>query len=317
MMSENKKEMQLPKVTLDDLFLSQEEREVSKFGERKMLDLGSICDFPNHPYKVKDDEKMQELVESVKKDGILFPVIVRPKKDGTYEMIAGHRRKRACQIANIDKIPCLIRDISDDEATILMVNSNIQREEVLPSEKAFAYKMKLEAEKRQGQRTDLTSDQVGWKLRNQETAEKIGKENGDSQTQVRRYIRLTELIKEMLDMVDEKKIAFNPAVELSYLKEEEQYILLDLMEYSDVTPSHSQAIRLKKLSQEGNLTEEKIEEIMGEIKSNQIEKFKINSNRLKDVLPKNIVGNKEIEDFIIKCIEDYNKRIKQQKSMER
>jgi ParB family chromosome partitioning protein len=224
-------------------------------------------------------------------------------------MVSGHRRKFASQLANKETIPCIVRELSDDEAIIIMVDSNMQREEILPSERAFAYKMKLEAMKHQGKRSDLeTSNQVGGKL--SESASIIGKENGDSLTQVRRYIRLTELIPELLDKVDEKIIAFNPAVELSYLKEEEQYTLLDSMEYNDATPSHAQAIILKKLSQEGQLDEDKIDDILSQEKPNQIPKIKFNESRIRSVLPKNIENDK-IEDFVIKSIEYYSKHLKQ------
>lgn len=220
-----------------------------------------LDDFPNHPFQVRRDEEMEDLVERVKKVGVIEPIIARPKSNGHYEIISGHRRKLAGKLANLKEIPTIIRDYNDDEAIIIMVDSNHQRENILPSEKAFAYKMRLEAEKRQGARTDLTSSQVATKFKN--TAEKIGEKFGDSKDTVYRYIRLTYLIKEiLLEMVDTKKIAFNPAVELSYLKEDEQYILLNWIQYNDATPSQSQAKYLKKLSQEGRLTTEKIEEIM-------------------------------------------------------
>jgi len=228
-------------------------------------------------------------------------------------MISGHRRKRAAELAELNEIPCVIRDLTDEEATILMVDSNIQRKEILPSEKAFAYKMKLEAQKHQGKRTDLeenlTSNQVGGKSK--ETAAKLGLEKGDSLTQVRRYIRLTELIPELLEMVDNKRIAFNPAVEISYLKNDEQYILLDCIDVFDSTPSQAQAIHLKALSQENKLSAEKIEEILGEEKPNQKPKYKINYSRFEKVLPKNIVTEKEVEDYLYSCAEEHYKRQKQ------
>ena len=277
-----------------------------------------LFDFPNHPFKVNDDKEMENMVETVKQGGIIMPLIVRQRADGNYEIISGHRRKLAGQLANLKELPCIIRNLSDDEAVIEMVDSNLQRERILPSEKAFAYKMKLEAQKHQGQRTDLeeTSDQVGRKL---ETTGKIGKENGDSQTQVKRYIRLTELIPELLELVDKEKdgIAFSPAVELSYLKEDEQYVLLNFIEFNDATPSMAQAKYLKKLSQEGRLTTEKIEEIMGEQKPNQVEKIKIKADRIQKLLPKEIVTEQQTEEFIIKCIKEHNQREERKREMVR
>ena len=275
-----------------------------------------LDDFPNHPFQVRRDEEMEDLVERVKKVGVIEPIIARPKSNGHYEIISGHRRKLAGKLANLKETPTIIRDYNDDEAIIIMVDSNHQRENILPSEKAFAYKMRLEAEKRQGARTDLTSSQVATKFKN--TAEKIGEKFGDSKDTVYRYIRLTYLIKEiLLEMVDTKKIAFNPAVELSYLKEDEQYILLNWMQYNDATPSQSQAKYLKKLSQEGRLTTEKIEEIMGEQKPNQVEKIKINAEKIQRLLPKEVKTEKETEEFIIKCIKEHNQREERKREMSR
>ena len=282
------------------------------------IPIEKLFDFPNHPFKVNNDKEMENMVETVKQGGIIMPLIVRQRADGNYEIISGHRRKLAGQLANLKELPCIIRNLSDDEAVIEMVDSNLQRERILPSEKAFAYKMKLEAQKHQGQRTDLeeTSDQVGRKL---ETTGKIGKENGDSQTQVKRYIRLTELIPELLELVDKEKdgIAFSPAVELSYLKEDEQYVLLNFIEFNDATPSIAQAKYLKKLSQEGRLTTEKIEEIMGEQKPNQVEKIKIKADRIQKLLPKEIVTEQQTEEFIIKCIKEHNQREERKREMVR
>lgn len=282
------------------------------------IPIEKLFDFPNHPFKVNDDKEMENMVETVKQGGIIMPLIVRQRADGNYEIISGHRRKRAGQLANLKEVPCIIRDLTDDEATIIMVDSNMQREKILPSEKAFAYKMKLEAQKHQGQRTDLeqTSDQVGRKL---ETTGKIGQENGDSQTQVKRYIRLTELIPELLELVDKEKdgMAFNPAVEISYLKEDEQYILLNLIQFNDATPSQAQAKYLKKLSQEGRLTTEKMEEIMGEQKPNQVEKIKLDADRIQRLLPKEVKTQKETEEFIIKCIKEHNQREKNKRELSR
>lgn len=287
-----------------------------------MIPLDKISDFPNHPYKVENNDEMQLMIESIKDGGVRYPVIVRTKEDGGYEMICGHRRKFASHFLGLKEIPAIIRDLSRDEATILMVDSNIQREKVLPSEKAFAYKMKLEAQKHQGKRTDLqeneTSNQVGGKLKENETAYKIAKENGDSLTQVRRYIRLTELIKDMLELVDIGKVAFSPAVELSYLKEDEQYILLDCINKYDSTPSQAQAIHMKKLSQEGKLTAEKIEELMEEEKPNQKPKYKISYTRFEKYLPRNVITEKEVEDFLFICVEEHHKReIQKQRAMAR
>lgn len=297
----------LPKMNLDDLFSTQEERDSEKLEKVVEVKLTDITDFPNHPFKVKDDEEMDKMRQSVEQYGVVHPILVRPTKDGKYEMISGHRRKRASELANKDTIPCIVRNLSDDEATIIMVDSNMQREEILPSEKAFAYKMKLEALGHQGKSTELTSGQVVRKL---ETADIIGKENDESGRQVRRYIRLTELIPELLEMVDDKKIAFNPAVEISYLDEDNQYALLDCIEYSDATPSHAQAIVMKKLFQSGELDADKIDDILSEEKPNQKQKIKFDNDRIRNVLPKNIEEPK-IEDFVIKAIEYYSKYLRQ------
>jgi len=252
-MSEKESKMQLPK--LDSLFTTQEQRDYDNAEKVVDINISDIVDFPNHPFKVIDDDKMNETVESVKKYGVIHAIIVRKNKEGKYEIISGHRRKRACEIARKEKIPCIVKDLSDEEATILMVDSNLQREEILPSEKAFAFKMKLEALKHQGRKIDIndndTSVPMAQNFDNLTSREIVGKEAGESQDQVRRYIRLTELIPEILQMVDDKRIAFRPAVELSYLSEENQYVLLDIMQFSDATPSLAQAIRMKKLEQEG------------------------------------------------------------------
>jgi ParB family chromosome partitioning protein len=299
--------MQLPKITLDDFFTTQEQRDNAKLEKVIDIKIDNIDDFPNHPFKVIDNEDMEQMKDSIIDNGVLVPALVRPKADGRYEMVSGHRRKFASQLANKETIPCIVRELSDDEAIIIMVDSNMQREEILPSERAFAYKMKLEALNHQGKRNDLTSVQVEQKSNSRQ---KLSEELGTSEAQIFRYIRLTELIPELLDKVDEKIIAFNPAVELSYLKEEEQYTLLDSMEYNDATPSHAQAIILKKLSQEGQLDEDKIDDILSQEKPNQIPKIKFNESRIRSVLPKNIENDK-IEDFVIKSIEYYSKHLKQ------
>lgn len=302
-------EMKLPK--LDNLFTNQAQRDYENAEKVEEIDISKITDFPNHPFKVRNDEQMREMVKSVKEYGVILPIIVRPKEDGTYEMISGHRRKRACELAGVKQIRSIVQDLTDDEATILMVDSNIQREEILPSEKAFAYKMKLEAMKHQGKRIDLeeseTSDPMGWKL---ESANKLGMEVGESMTNIRRYIRLTYLIPELLEQVDLKRIAFRPAVELSYLSEENQYVVQNIFEFDEVTPSLSQAIRLKKLEQEGKLTEEKIEEIMQQEKPNQKEFIKIHNEKIEKYIPTKIKESGKVEDFIIQCVEEHNKREK-------
>lgn len=278
------------------------------------IPIEKLFDFPNHPFQVNDDKEMENMVETVKTGGIIMPLVVRQRDDGNYEIISGHRRKRASQLANLKEVPCIIRDLTDDEATIIMVDSNMQRTKILPSEKAFAYKMKLEAEKHQGKRTDLTSCQVGTKLR---ADEKLAENSEDSARQIQRYIRLTELIPELLKLVDEERIAFSPAVDLSYLTEDEQYVILNIYDYDEKTPNVSQAKHLKMLSQEGKLTADKIEEIMGEQKPNQIEKFKLNRERIQKVLPKSIQTEKQAEDFIVKCIEEHNEREERKRSYER
>lgn len=278
------------------------------------IPLEKLFDFPNHPFKVNDDKEMENMVETVKQGGVIMPLIVRQREDGNYEIISGHRRKRASQKAGLKEVPCIIRNLSDDEATIAMVDSNMQRTKILASEKAFAYKMKLEAEKHQGKRTDLTSAQVGQKLENKTSREKVAEDVGESREQIRRYIRLTKLIPPILDLVDKERIAFNPAVDLSYLTEDEQYVILNIYEYDEKTPNVSQARYLKILSQEGKLTSEKIEEIMGEQKPNQVEKIKINAEKIQNLLPKNIITEKQTEEFIIRCIKEHNQREEKRKS---
>ena len=266
-----------------------------------------ISDFPNHPFKVKMDAKMVETIESVREHGVLVPALVREKSTGGYEMIYGHRRKMASELAGLENIPCIVRNLSDDEAVIVMVDSNLQREEILPSEKAFAYKMKLEAMKRQGKRTDLTSEPMARKLKGKESAEILGEQVGESKDTIRHYIRLTELIPEILEMVDDKKISMRPAVELSYLPKEEQEILYDTMESEACTPSHAQAIKIRKFSAEGRLNEDVLLSIMSEEKPNQVEQWKIPRNRLKKYFPSGTTQQK-MEETIIKALELYRKR---------
>ena len=306
-MKEQEQKMKLPK--LDDLFTSQAQRDYEKAEKVEEIDVSKISDFPNHPFKVKDDDKMEEMVKSIKQYGVILPVIVRPKNDGTYEMISGHRRKRACELAGVKQIISIVKDLSDDEATILMVDSNIQREEILPSEKAFAYKMKLEAMRHQGKNIDIDGNETSAPMVQKLTSREIlGNEVGESRENIRRYIRLTHLIPELLEQVDLKRIAFRPAVELSYLSEDNQYVVQNIFEFDEVTPSLSQAIRLKKLEQEGKLTEERIEGILGQEKPNQKEFIKIHNERIDKYIPQKIKESGKVEDFIIQCVEEHNKR---------
>lgn len=308
-MKEKKQSMKLP--NLDDLFSTQEQRDYDSAEKIEEIDISKIKDFPNHPFKVKDDDKMKELVDSIKEYGIILPVIVRPKKDGTYEMVSGHRRKRACELSGIKCIRSIVKDLSDDEATLLMVDSNIQREEILPSEKAFAYKMKLEAMKHQGKNVDIEENETSAPLVQKLTSrELLGEKVGESRENIRRYIRLTKLIPELLDEVDNKRIAFRPAVELSYLSEENQYVVLNKLEYDEVSPSLSQAIILKKMEQEGTITEEKIEELLDKEKPNQKEFIRIHNERIDKYIPTKVKEMGKVEDFIIVCVQEHNKREK-------
>ena len=300
---------------LDDLFSTDESRAEARLEKVVTLNPADISDFPNHPFKVKQDEAMAEMVDSVKQYGMLVPALVRPKADGGYEMVAGHRRKCAATLAGITEMPCIVRNLTDDEATIIMVDSNLQRETILPSEKAFAYKMKLEAMKRQGERTDLTSSPLDKKLKGLTSAQQVSQKSGDSQPQIYRYIRLTELIPSVLDMVDSGKIAFRPAVELSYLSKEQQQSLHDTMECEDCTPSLAQAVKMKEFSRDGKLTEEVILSIMQEEKPNQREQFKMPKERISKYFAPGTPAQK-IEDTIIKALELYRRR-ERQRDMER
>ena len=300
---------------LDDLFSTDESRAESQFEKVVTLNPAEISDFPNHPFKVKQDEAMAEMVDSVKQYGVLVPALVRPKADGGYEMVAGHRRKCAATLAGITEMPCIVRNLTDDEATIIMVDSNLQRETILPSEKAFAYKMKLEAMKRQGQRSDLTSAPLEPKLKGSRSNEELAASSPDSRSQIQRFIRLTELIPSVLDMVDSGKIAFRPAVELSYLSKEQQQSLYDTMECEDCTPSLAQAIKMKEFSRDGKLTEEVILSIMQEEKPNQREQFKMPKERISKYFAPGTPAQK-IEDTIIKALELYRRR-ERQRDMER
>ena len=293
---------------LDDLFTTQAQRDKEQLSKIRDIPLELIDDFPDHPFKVRDDEDMMQLVESVKERGVITPATVRQKEDGRYELVSGHRRKRACELAGFETLRSEIVDLNRDEATILMVESNFQRSEILPSEKAFAYKMRLEAMKRQGQRTDLTSTPLVEKLAGKDalSVSRIGEEVGESREQIRRYIRLTNLVPELLEFVDEGRIKMRPAVELSYLDEDCQRDVVDEIDLNDATPSHDQTIRMRKLFNEGNLTTEAIHAVMSEEKPNQKEKIVLRGDRVRQLIPKNIPVS-QTEDFVCKALEHYNK----------
>ncbi len=297
--------------SVDDLFATEEIREDAQREKVQNIPLGELHPFRNHPFKVKDDAAMQDTVESVREYGVLVPAIARPDPDGGYELIAGHRRHHASELAGKETMPVIVRDLDDDAATIIMVDSNLQREELLPSERAFAYKMKLEALKHQGARTDLTSSQVGTRLRADEL---IAQQSGESRNQIQRFIRLTELIPTLLDMVDERKIALNPAVELSYLKKEEQTLLLEAMDSEQATPSLSQAQRLKKFSQQKMLSLDVMRAVMSEEKKTDLERVTLKNETLRRYFPKSYTP-KQMEDTIIKLLEGWYK--KRQLSQER
>lgn len=297
-------EISIPKISLAELFTTQKQRDEAKLEKVQNISIDLIDEFPNHPFKVIDNEEMENLVDSIKEsNGVLVPTIVRKKEDGRYEMISGHRRMRASQLLGLDTIPSIVKNLTDDEATIIMVDSNIQREKLLPSEKAFAYKKKLNAIKHQGKSTFRQS--VG-KL---ESSYVLGEEIGESGRTIQRYIRLTYLIPELLDMVDKERIAMGPAISISYLNEDFQNALLDYIQYFDATPSQGQANELKKLFQNNELEVQKIKEIMMKEKPNQVEKIKLNANRLREVLPKNVRGDK-IEDYLVKAVVHYEKYLK-------
>lgn len=307
-----KKDIDLDLTGFAELFMNDEGRAESRLPRIYDIPLSEIDDFPNHPFKVKMDEDMNQLVQSVKERGVITPITLRQKEDGRYEIVSGHRRRKACELSGLERVPAEIKELSRDEAIILMVESNLQRSIILPSEKAFSYKMRLEAMKRQGQRTDLTLSPVGTK--SGRSSEVITAETGDSRNQIYRYIRLTELIPELLDMVDENKIAFRPAVELSYLTETEQHNLLNSISYNDATPSLPQAIRLKEFSKAGKLSAEVIEAILGEEKPNQKEKISFKAERLRPYIPSTVPLEKT-EDYIIKALE-YYQRVQERKKRE-
>ena len=298
--------------SVDDLFSTEEGRQDAKLEKIQEIPLSELHPFKNHPFKVKDDEAMMETADSIKQYGVLVPAIARPDPEGGYELVAGHRRHRASELAEKETMPVIVRDLDDDAATIIMVDSNLQRESMLPSERAFAYKMKLEAVKHQGARTDLTSRQLGEK--SQTSIQKVADQAGESQRQVQRYIRLTELVPELMDMVDEKKIALNPAYELSFLKKEEQVDLLDAMDSEQATPSLSQAQRLKKYSQEGHLTLDMMRVIMGEEKKSDLDRVTFTSDTLRKYFPKSYTPQR-MQETIIKLLEAWQK--KRQRDQER
>ena len=289
---------------VDDLFSTEESRSNANRERVVELPLSELHPFRNHPFKVVDDEKMQDTAQSIREHGVLVPAIVRPREEGGYEIVAGHRRHHASQIAGLDTMPAIVRDLDDDAATIIMVDSNLQRESILPSERAWAYRMKLEAVKRQGARTDLTSGQVGPKLETQRSNALVAEQAGESVKQLQRFIRLTELIPPLLDMVDERKIAFNPAVELSYLKPEEQVELLDAMESEQATPSLSQAQRLKKFSQEGHLSIDVMRAIMSEEKKSDLDRITLTGEKVNKYFPKSYTPQQK-EQVILKLLEGW------------
>ena len=300
----------------DDLFQTDESRAEAKLSKIRDIPIAEIDEFPDHPFKVLLDEDMEQLVESIKRNGVMTPATVRLKEDGRYELISGHRRKKACEIAGLETLKCEVKELTRDEAIIVMVESNLQRSTILPSEKAFAYKMRLEAMNRQGQRTDLTCSPVGNKLQGRKSSDELAEKVGESKNQIFRYIRLTELVPEILQMVDERQIAFRPAVEISYLSDEQQYSLLEAMQYNDATPSLAQAIKMKKFMQDGKLTDEVIQSIMQEEKPNQREKPAFRDERITKLIPKSVPRGRE-SDFVVKALEFYNRYLQRNKDRER
>ena len=305
MANARKSDFTLP--TLDDLFSTQQQRDEEKLAKIRDIPIDRIDDFPDHPFKVRDDEDMMQLVESIKVRGVITPATVREKENGRYELISGHRRKRACEIAGFETLRCEVVDLSRDEATILMVESNFQRSQILPSEKAFAYKMRLDAMKRQGERSDLTSVPVAQKSKT--SREQLAEQVGESQDQIRRYIRLTNLVPELLEMVDEGRMKLRPAVELSYLDEDCQRDLVEEIELNICTPSHDQTIRMRKMFDEGSLSPEAISAIMSEQKPNQREKIVLRGDRVRQLIPKNVPLS-QTEDYVCKALEHYRKFLK-------
>ena len=310
------RESKIELTAYDDLFETDESRAEANLSKIREIPIAEIDEFPDHPFKVLMDEDMEQLVDSVRRSGVMTPATVRQKEDGRYELISGHRRKKACELAGLETLKCEVKELTRDEAIIVMVESNLQRTTILPSEKAFAYKMRLEAMKRQGQRTDLTCSPVGNKLQGVKSSDELAEKVGESKNQIFRYIRLTELVPEILQMVDERQIAFRPAVEISYLSEEHQYTLLEAMGYNDATPSLAQAIKMKKFMQEGKLTDEVIQSIMQEEKPNQKEKPAFKDERITKLIPKSIPRGQET-DFVVKALEFYNRHLQRSKAHER
>ena len=301
----------------DDLFQTDESREEAKLSKIRDIPISEIDEFPDHPFKVLIDEDMEQLVESIKRNGVMTPATVRLKEDGRYELISGHRRRKACELAGLETLKCEVKDLSRDEAIIIMVESNLQRSTILPSEKAFAYKMRLEAMKRQaGRPTKDNYSPMGNNLEFATSSDELAEKVGESKNQIFRFIRLTELVPEILQMVDDRQIAFRPAVEISYLSEGQQYTLLEAMEYSDATPSLAQAIKMKKFMQDGKLTNEVIQSIMEEEKPNQKEKPAFRDERITKLIPKSVPRGQE-SDFVVKALEFYNRHLQRQRSQER
>jgi len=294
----------------DELFMNDAERKENKLPRIYDIPLSEIDDFPDHPFKVKLDEDMDQLVQSIKERGIITPITLRPKENGRYEIVSGHRRKKACELAGFETVKAEVREMTRDEAIILMVESNFQRSQILPSEKAFAYKMRLEAMSRQGKRTDLTSDPVGPKLSGERSNIELSSETGDSTSQIKRYIRLTSLVPELLDLVDEGKIKMRPAVELSYLDEDSQRAVVDEIDLNQCTPSHDQTIRMRKFFTEGKLTPEVVSAIMSEEKPNQREKIVLRGDKVRSLIPKNIPVS-QTEDYVVKALEHYSRFLRQ------
>ena len=310
------KKIDLGMTAYDELFMTEEERQENKLPKIYDIPLSEIDDFPDHPFKVRDDEDMDNLIESIRERGVITPATVRKKPDGRYEMVSGHRRKRACEKLGMDTLRCEVVELSKEEATILMVESNFQRSVILPSEKAFAYKMRLDAMKRQGQRTDLTSTPVAGKLKGTESAEIVGMEFGDSADQVHRFIRLTNLVPELLDFVDEGKIKMRPAVELSYLDEETQRDVVDRIDETEAFPSHDQAIRIRKAFEEGAVDYEKVVDIMAEEKPNQKPKFRFSFERLRPLIPQGY-ADAQAEEYVVKALEYYKRYLQKQRDQAR
>ena len=311
------RETKIELTAYDDLFQTDESREEAKLSKIRDIPISEIDEFPDHPFKVLMDEDMEQLVESIKRNGVMTPATVRLKEDGWYELISGHRRKKACELAGLETLKCEVKELTRDEAIIVMVESNLQRSVILPSEKAFAYKMRLEAMKRQaGRPPKENASPLATNLSKGRSDEELGELVGESKDQIRRYIRLTELVPEILQMVDERQIAFRPAVEISYLTEEQQYTLLEAMEYNDATPSLAQAIKMKKYNQDGKLTSEVIQSIMEEEKPNQKEKSAFRDERITKLIPKTVPRGQET-DFVVKALEFYNRHLQRNKAHER